>query len=80
MLVAKITISIRKTVQIFWEYDNGYSNACNNANKNKLMLISMYINMQLELITIASAGVNISVRCLIFFIYFKLKIYFNEQK
>ena len=44
------------------------------------MLISMFIKMQLELITIASAGVNISVRCLIFFIYFKLKNIFQRIK
>ena len=37
------------------------------------MLIPMLIKMILNLITIASASVNISVGCLIFFIYFKLK-------
>ena len=46
-----------------------------------IKISNAYINvnkMLLELITIASAGVNISVGCLIFFIYFKLKKYFNE--
>ena len=34
--------------------------------------------MILELITIVSASVNISVGCLIFFIYFKLKYIFHN--
>ena len=36
--------------------------------------------MILELITIASASVNISVGCLIFFIFFKLKYIFQNIK
>ena len=36
--------------------------------------------MILELITIVSASVNISVGCLIFFIFFKLKYIFQNIK
>ena len=36
--------------------------------------------MILELITVASAAVNISIGCLIFFIYFKLKYIFQNIK
>ena len=36
--------------------------------------------MILELITIASASVNISVGCLIFFIFFQVKIYLPKYK
>ena len=39
----------------------------------------MLIKMLLKLIAIASACVNISVGCLIFFIYFKLK-YISRNK
>ena len=38
MLVAKIIIYISKTMTIFGEYNNDYSNACDIANKNKQCL------------------------------------------
>ena len=41
------------------------------------MLIAMLIKIIFELITLASNSVNISVRCLMFFIYYKLKNIFH---
>ena len=72
MRVAKIVIFISKTVEIFREYNNVYSNACNNANK----ISNAYINVNKN----ATGADNnclcwcdILVGCLIFIIYFNLK-------
>ena len=54
-----------------------------NSAKIKMLkqkIIMLKAKMLLELITIASASVNISVGCLIFFSFFKLKHIFQNIK